>query len=467
MTTGKQARDNQLEDEIRQWVEVTAGQRLAASHLITGGNRHGTYALTFEATSSGQAPAGLILRISDAPGLEGQPPPLLREAAAYQALETSGVPVPRFLARHPQRQAILVTRLPGQSEFASLATSEAKEAIARQLMGCLASLHSLDPKQLSLGPLGPVKEVEAHTRLEIDSWEHQYRACGDPDPLIELALRWCRMNLPPSSGSASLLHGDVGPGNFLFDEGRVTALLDWEFAHLGDPLDDLATLSLRMVHGGMSNFPDLVEHYQGVGGGPVDAQRLTFFQVLAALRWTILRHTAQDEPLDARIASRLMSRVLHRRLLVEALAAGAGNAPAEMPALSGDATPRTSLYEAVAALLRNDVLPAVGESASGAVKSIARIVKHLATVDRMGVEAEQIELAALRSAVPEGGTSTTELRARLAEDIRTSRTSVEQALDPVTILVHLENEMLRPALGALADRPLPRLPPAAVGAEAG
>src|SRR3546814_4840713 len=61
--------------------------------------------------------------------------------------------------------------------------------------------------------------------------------------MMEWALRWVSRNVPQDRSRTCLLHGD--PGQFLFEEGRVTTLYDFEATHIGDPLHDLAALRLR------------------------------------------------------------------------------------------------------------------------------------------------------------------------------------------------------------------------------
>ncbi len=77
--------------------------------------------------------------------------------------------------------------------------------------------------------------------------------------LAHLALEVLRRLAPASVPRTVVCHGDVGPGNFLHDGARVTALLDWEFAHLGDPMDDLAWWVFRGhdIAGDCGDLPEL------------------------------------------------------------------------------------------------------------------------------------------------------------------------------------------------------------------
>ena len=71
------------------------------------------------------------------------------------------------------------------------------------------------------------------------------------------------------------MQGDTGPGNFMYQDGKVTAVVDWELAHLGDPMDDIAWLSLRTVQDTFTHFPDRLREYESLTAGQIAAdQRL-------------------------------------------------------------------------------------------------------------------------------------------------------------------------------------------------
>lgn len=76
------------------------------------------------------------------------------------------------------------------------------------------------------------------TQLQIERWLAVCRSATEtPIPLIEEAAAWLVHHAPPLERLA-VVHGDAGPGNFVHSSGRVVAVTDWEFAHLGDPAED-------------------------------------------------------------------------------------------------------------------------------------------------------------------------------------------------------------------------------------
>jgi len=117
-------------------------------------------------------------------------------------------------------------------------------------------------------------------------------------PVLGLAERWMRDNLPETS-ELVLIHGDYRTGNYLFDEetGTITAILDWEFTHVGDYHEDLAWISLRpwsntengtLLASGLFPYDELATRYTAVSGREVNLKTLHFYQVLCLYKCTVI-----------------------------------------------------------------------------------------------------------------------------------------------------------------------------------
>src|SRR3546814_11453287 len=91
-----------------------------------------------------------------------------------------------------------------------------------------------------------------------------------------------------------IVHGDAGPGNFLYKGNRVTALLDWELVHYGDPMADLAMLCLRMLFQGFVPLPQAFAAYEAAGGHRVDLARLRYWRLL--FQTGFARRSRYDDP---------------------------------------------------------------------------------------------------------------------------------------------------------------------------
>jgi aminoglycoside phosphotransferase (APT) family kinase protein len=173
------------------------------------------------------------------------------EFGAYRAFYGTAVPVPEPLWLEEDTQWLdypffIMQELSGfeSSPQAIVAPPYAEHAqkFAEQKWSILGEISRADPTALGLDTvMRPVTPEDCGWR-ELDFWERNLDAdelC--PQPIIRAAIRWLRRNPPPPAQKVCVVHGDFRTGNFLYDaEGHIRALLDWEMAHLGDPLEDLA-----------------------------------------------------------------------------------------------------------------------------------------------------------------------------------------------------------------------------------
>ena len=135
------------------------------------------------------------------------------------------------------------------------------------------------------------------TERYIRGWYELYlRSENTPSPSVVAIFGWLLDNLPDRKGPPSLLHGDFGFHNFLFHEDKLSAALDWEFAHIGDPAEELGMV--RVTTGASINWEQLMSRYIAGGGEPVDEKTLRYFQV-----WGLARNAAA-----ANLASTLFTR---------------------------------------------------------------------------------------------------------------------------------------------------------------
>ena len=112
------------------------------------------------------------------------------------------------------------------------------EATAAEFVQTMHALHDLDGRGFGFDIVPD--QPSAATPLQIERWHAVYEAASTtPDPLIEEAAAWLLYHAPPLERVA-VVHGDAGPGNFVHANGRLVAVTDWEFAHLGDPAEDFA-----------------------------------------------------------------------------------------------------------------------------------------------------------------------------------------------------------------------------------
>jgi aminoglycoside phosphotransferase (APT) family kinase protein len=443
-----------LPPEISAWIEQSSGAHLVAADRRPGGGRREAWVVDVERPDG--ASLSLFLRYDRSdPAVTGDPFTLHREARFYLALQDSPVPVPRVIGVHGAEQAILSERVDGETWFSRLRDEPSRLAVAQDFMRILAQLHQLDPTILTVpGESQPTDTQEALER-EIAAWEGLYRF-GDaaPDPMIEFGLDWLRRNAPPPTGPVVIVQGDTGPGNFLYQDGRVTAVLDWELAHWGDPMDDLGWLALRAVQEPFTNLADRMRDWERHTGWHVDLDRVRYYRAFAELRVVILGHRrTENTNLLGEVGNGLIYSQLHRRLFLEAMAENLGVDVVVPPDVDAPATDVAWLYDAAEAQIREVILPrSTDPFVILRAKGLARILKHLRQVDRFGAVVSAGELADLRELLGEDVSSIEDGRTLLAERLRAGTIGERDAFGYFAQRVARQTQLLRPSMGALADR---------------
>jgi aminoglycoside phosphotransferase (APT) family kinase protein len=166
--------------------------------------------------------------------------------------------------------------------------------IGQEFPRVLADIHALDWRAVGLEFLGPPAPGAGFAATRVQALEaYLRRVRTEPEPLLADGLGWLRAHLPETD-RISLVHGDYRTGNMLFDRGRVTAVLDWEFAALGDPLYDLGWVCCPSNRMGSDlvcmilpegEFLDRYERRSGLG---VDRDGLRFWVVFHQVRHAVL-----------------------------------------------------------------------------------------------------------------------------------------------------------------------------------
>lgn len=165
----------------------------------------------------------------------------------------------------------------------------ARGKIAGQLGEILARIHATDSATLPPLPRREATDHIAELRRSLD-------ALGRPQPVFELALTWLDRRRPAPLERPVLVHGDYRTGNYLVDETGVTTILDWELAHLGDPVEDLGWLCVKSWRfgaidkpaGGFGSREELWAAYERAGGGRVDPARAHWWEVFGTVHWGVI-----------------------------------------------------------------------------------------------------------------------------------------------------------------------------------
>jgi aminoglycoside phosphotransferase (APT) family kinase protein len=217
---------------------------------ISGGASRETYRFRLQYTDADGAPVErrLILR--------RDPPASLIETQrrvefeAYRAFYGSSVPVPEMLWLEEQDDALdhpffIAAELSGFETGAYNLQMppyvDHQGAYGLRKWTILGEIAKADPEALGLDKVMEPIAPDACWKRELGYWEGVLDEDEiTPQPIIRAAIRWLRANPPPPAQKISVVHGDYRTGNFLYDDkGEIHGILDWEMAHLGDPLEDL------------------------------------------------------------------------------------------------------------------------------------------------------------------------------------------------------------------------------------
>ena len=231
------------------------------------------------------------------------------EAALLQGLEGNRAPLPRVtFALDPEDglgRGFVMDRLPGTAEARKILREDryatARGRLAGQLGAAAAAIAGAD-----------LARLPALSTITAEDWIAGLREIADclelAHPVVEVTLRWLEENRPPPA-EPRLVHGDFRLGNVLVDESGLTGVIDWELAHLGDPVADLGWLCIRSWRftapenpaAGVGTREALLSAYEAAGG-TADAKSLRFWEVFGNLRWATMclyqayRHTSRITP---------------------------------------------------------------------------------------------------------------------------------------------------------------------------
>ena len=250
------------------------------------------------------------------------------EFRVMEAVWSQGVPVPRMYWLEPdtawlERPFFVMERVDGCEVSAQKLLYEPRftavhDRISSSFVDVLARIHALDWQSLGLECLAPPAEAAACGITEIERWEAVLnREAIEPQPVLRAAFRWLRRNLAPPAQKIVLIHADYRTGNFLFDEsGEIKAFLDWEMAHLGDPLEDIAWACIRPWRwagdervGGLMARDEFYRMYEEASGVTVVPEAVRFWEVLGNVKLAAIFLTGARSFCDGRTRSIMMALV--------------------------------------------------------------------------------------------------------------------------------------------------------------
>ncbi|MEM6707875.1 MAG: phosphotransferase family protein [Pseudomonadota bacterium] len=278
---------------------VPGFERLTAIDRLSGGASQETYRLSVLANGEPlklalrRSPGGEVLteKIPGHPGLRV-------EAQLMRAAGEARVPEPTVYRVLEPDDALgdgfIMSWIEGEALGARIARGEAYRELRTHLAyDCgrvLARIHGID---LDCSGLGRVLDRISPAEF-LEQTLARYRAYETPQPMIEYTARWLEENLP-SAPRQTLVHNDFRNGNFMVSEAEIVAVLDWELAHIGDPMRDLGWICTNSWRfgvgdkpvGGFGDYDALFQGYEDESGLTVDREHVRFWEVFGSFWWSV------------------------------------------------------------------------------------------------------------------------------------------------------------------------------------
>ena len=211
---------------------------------IFGGASRETYRIILEEDDGGEV--NLILRMIQESSLIDTKQEV--EYEAYSLFQDTNVPVPELIkmeqsSKYLGKPFIIMSEIEGQaaSPFDKESYKPYQEEIGAQFWTILANITNFDISKINSDSHISMIQEDQNWKQQLDYWVKVIREDSiGIEPILEMAIRYLYKNNPKDSHQLVLVHGDFRSGNFLFKDNIITGILDWEMAHLGDPLEDLA-----------------------------------------------------------------------------------------------------------------------------------------------------------------------------------------------------------------------------------
>lgn len=308
--------DDATRDRLARFVRhVSEAREVRIERLVrmSGGAVQQNWALDAE-LAGGRLPGAhrWVLRI-DAPAAVPESLTRAQEFAVLAVMHDAAVPAPRPLWLCEDSDVagspfFLMERLPGVAAGHRLVRESAfvpdHAQLARDLATALARIHGVPPdhSRLTFLPTRHARDSIAHYRRYLDR-------LGEAHPVLEWGLRWCEVHAPLHE-ETTVIHCDYRTGNYLVADGRLSGVLDWEFAARGNPVEDIGWLTAKCWRfgrpertvGGVADADHFLEEYAMHTGRRPDAAALRYWQAMAHLRWAVIalqqreRHRSGIEP---------------------------------------------------------------------------------------------------------------------------------------------------------------------------
>jgi aminoglycoside phosphotransferase (APT) family kinase protein len=294
-------------------LEARLGRRVTGMHLLPGGASKEAWAVDVDDER-------LLVRRALAGVIHEGTLSLENEFRVLEAAAEAGVKVPRpvaYLGVLGGREAFAMELVEGETIGRRIVRNP-PQGLETELADELAKIHAIPPERL---PFLRSADVVERFEQELDS-------VGEPHPALEYGLWWLREHRPPPLADV-VSHGDFRLGNIVVSANGLEYVLDWEFAHLSDPREDVAWPIVRAWRfgaddrrlGGVGEIGPYLERYSQLTGRAIDETDLGWWEVLGNVKWGVgcltqsRRHlTGQDRSVEYAVLGRMAAEMEYELL---------------------------------------------------------------------------------------------------------------------------------------------------------
>ncbi len=363
--------------------------------------------------------------------------PLSREAKLLEKLTQTKVPVPKTLGFNAEHNALLQEFVPGDVFFHHIDDPQERENVGDDFMRALAELHKLSPEELQL----PRDEFHVPTTPYDHAWHDlklwaqvHYDSIEEPEPFMTYTLKWLDRFAPTRTCGTVIVQGDTGPGQFIFSEGKVRAIVDWEYAHWGCPMEDLAEIRQRDLLYPFGDMKKRFKAYEKHAPYKIDMDLIYYYTVRSLVNTPLALigpELLYPKP-HADIAERLAWNALFMRVtaeaLAEAMAIDISNEVVKLP-VQPPSDSSIRLYDAVLNDLQHEQLPNIeDEFYAHRMRSTCFLFQHLRQQHIFGEELERETLNEMAALLGRRPTSLVEGNVLLERRIHEADASLDEAL---------------------------------------
>lgn len=263
--------------------------RVEEMKFISGGSSK--YTMGIRLGGARELPSELVLRgdSSSSAGYGGAS--VVDEYRLLQIMHARGVCVAKPLALESSGRVfgspfMLVERRPGTMIGHMFHMPPPNRNTCRDIAIKLAALHSVAAEDIGDWIRGAKASTSEQVLATVEQSRANWEALQRPSPLFDAAFEWLRKNVAVMDRSRGLVHGDYGLNNILIHNEEVSAILDWEFAHIGNPAYDLGYF--RYMADALGSWQEFLDAYQQAGGRVFTPEELNYSILFAVTRLGVM-----------------------------------------------------------------------------------------------------------------------------------------------------------------------------------